>query len=87
MQNTPSQKRNLEGVEHICSNCGQTVECDLNTDLYEACKAQHKAVDILFAMLIERDKDFFPSKSGEPWEALLKGDKAIAKVGRLDNKK
>ncbi len=50
-------------------------------DLYEACKAQHEAIDILFAMLIMRDKKFFPSKSGKkPWEAIKQGNKALAKA-------
>lgn len=38
MQNTQSQKRSPKSVGHVCSNCGQAVECDLNTDLYEALK-------------------------------------------------
>lgn len=49
-------------------------------DLYEACEAQHNAIDLLFARLIELDPNFFPSKSGLPWEAVLQGNKAIAKV-------
>ncbi len=49
-------------------------------DLYEACKEQHNAMDMLFAMLIERDKTFFPSKSGQPWEAMMQGNKVIAKA-------
>lgn len=49
-------------------------------DLYEACKAQHDAIDRLFARLIEIDNNFFPSKSGKPWEATIQGNKAIAKV-------
>ncbi len=49
-------------------------------DLYEACKAQHEAIDILFARLIELDHTFFPSKSGKPWEAIILGNKALAKA-------
>lgn len=49
-------------------------------DMYEALKAQQKAIDILFAKLIELDKTFFPSKSGQPWEAIIQGKKALAKV-------
>ncbi len=45
--------------------------------LLDACKAQHKALDILFAMLIQKDEGFLPSKSGQPWEAIVEGDKAI----------
>jgi hypothetical protein len=42
-------------------------------DLFEALISQHEAIDILFAMLVERDLTFYPSKSGEPWEALQQG--------------
>lgn len=52
------------------------------SDLLEACKMQHDAIDRLFAELIRRDETFFPSKSGQPWEAVLKGNAAIAKAGR-----
>lgn len=51
------------------------------SDLLDACKIQHQAIDRLFAELIQRDKTFFPSKSGLPWEAVLKGNAAIAKAG------
>jgi len=49
-------------------------------ELLEACKAQHQAIDILFAKLIQLDKTFFPSKSGQPWEAVVKGNAAITKA-------
>lgn len=49
-------------------------------DLLEACEAQHEAIDILFAMLIEARTGFLPTKSGKPWEACLKGNAAIAKA-------
>lgn len=54
-------------------------------DLLAACKAQHEAIDRLFALLIERAAegkatDFYPSKSGQPWEACLQGNAAIAKA-------
>jgi len=45
--------------------------------LLEACKLQSVAIDILFAILIEAKGDFYPSKSGKPWEALLIGNAAI----------
>ena len=47
-------------------------------ELLESCQAQHEAIDHLFAILIERDRNFFPSQSGQPWEALLQGNAAIA---------
>jgi len=43
-------------------------------------KAQHQAIDQLFAELIKRDPDFFPSKSGQPWEAVQKGNAAIKRM-------
>ena len=52
-------------------------------DLLAACEAQHEAIDRLFAMLIECKKDFFPSKSGQPWKALNQGNAAIAKAKEL----
>ncbi len=48
-------------------------------DLLTACKAQHNAIDILFAMLIERDTSFMPTKS-PVWDACLQGHAAIAKA-------
>lgn len=50
--------------------------------LLEACKAQHQAIDILFAKLIQLDPNFFPSKSGQPWEAVIQGNAAITKAER-----
>lgn len=46
-------------------------------DLLLACKAQHRAIDILFALLIQKDEKFFPSQSGQPWKAIQQGNKAI----------
>ena len=54
---------------------------DSHAALVEACRAQHDAIDILFAMLIERSSNFFPSKSGKPWEAMLQGSAALAAAG------
>jgi hypothetical protein len=53
--------------------------------LLVACVAQHEAIDMLFAMLIARDRlgdphPFRPSQSGHPWAALAKGNAAIAKA-------
>lgn len=48
-----------------------------NKELLAACKAQHAAIDHLFAILILQKKGFLPSKSGEPWAALLIGNEAI----------
>ena len=49
-------------------------------DLYAACKAQHEAIDRLFARLVKLDPTFFPSKSGQPWEALVQGNSALEKA-------
>ena len=46
--------------------------------LLAACKAQHEAIDRLFALLISNDSGFFPSKSGPPWQAMIQGNAAIA---------
>jgi hypothetical protein len=62
---------------------------DVNADLLAACKAQHEAIDRLFAMLIiatgsdrpsESGMAFMPSKSGQPWDALVAGHAAIARA-------
>lgn len=50
---------------------------ELEEKLLKACKAQHEAIDLLFAMLIKLDPQFFPSRSGKPWEALVQGNEAI----------
>jgi hypothetical protein len=53
--------------------------------MLSALKAQHEAIDILFAMLIESRPGFLPTKSGRPWEAALLGNATIAKAeGRSD---
>ena len=44
-----------------------------------AYKAQHNAIDILLAMLIERDATFMPSES-VVWPILLQGNAALAKA-------
>lgn len=53
-------------------------------EMLEALKLQHEAIDILFAMVINltprTQESFHPTKSGTPWEALLKGNDAINKA-------
>jgi hypothetical protein len=43
--------------------------------------AQHEAIDRLFALLIAKtmnaEKPFFPSESGQPWDALIVGKATI----------
>ncbi len=53
-------------------------------ELLEACRQQHKAIDTLFAMLIDCDKTFLPTRSGKPWEAFLAGNAAIAEAEKGD---
>ena len=50
------------------------------SDALDALKAQHQAIDRLFAELIKRDPNFFPSKSGQPWEACKKGNAVIKRM-------
>lgn len=54
---------------------------DSRDELLAACREQHFAIDMLFAMLIAATKDsekpFLPSQSGAPWRALLLGNAAI----------
>lgn len=49
--------------------------------LLDAVKAQHDAIDVLFALLIAKDPTFFPSKSGKPWQAIIQGNEAIKLAG------
>ncbi len=49
------------------------------SDLLAACKAQHQAIDWLFAQLITRDHSFFPSES-PAWPAVIQGNAAIEKA-------
>lgn len=51
-------------------------------------KAQHEAIDRLFAMMIEQtssgcvpDKVFYPSESGQPWEAIQAGKAVLEAAG------
>ena len=49
---------------------------DLARVLFDASEAQHQGLDILLGKVASLDKDFYPSKSGLPWAALLKGNAA-----------
>jgi hypothetical protein len=53
---------------------------DQRDELLEALKASHEALDRLFARLIEADDGFFPTQSGQPWQAMLKVHAAITKA-------
>src|ERR1700676_739230 len=74
-------------IAGLSSVCKTAKEIDANArliaaapELLAACRAQHEALDILMAMLIERDPNFFPSKSSV-WPALIQGNAAIIKAG------
>lgn len=51
--------------------------CAAVAGLVEACEAQHKALDWLFAMLIEHNRAFMPSRSAA-WPAMVQGNAALA---------
>jgi hypothetical protein len=62
---------------------------DAAPELLAACKGQKQAIDTLFAMLIiatrsdqpsESGMAFMPSKSGQPWDALVAGNAVIARA-------
>ena len=76
----------VKAQEHMreCTKACEGIDPEAVPDLLAACYAYHDAMDTLFAMLIARDMKFFPSKSGEPWDAFVRGDAAImkAKKGR-----
>jgi len=48
--------------------------------ILDVLKSQHQALDRLFAEVIQRDDNFFPSDSGQPWEALQEGIVLIQKL-------
>jgi hypothetical protein len=49
-------------------------------EILNALKMQHEAIDTLMAMLILRDKDFFPSRSGIPFDGLIAGNEMIKRL-------
>ena len=63
------------------ANARRICQCvNSHDDLLAACKAQHEAIDRLFAMFIQQDDSFRPSKSGQPWEAIKQGNMAIVQA-------
>jgi hypothetical protein len=57
--------------------------CEIAFALYKACAAQHEAIDRLFAELVAEKPGFLPSKSGQPWAALVEGHEAMKVVEDL----
>jgi hypothetical protein len=51
--------------------------------LVHAVHTQHSAIDMLMARLIAADPTFRPSQSGEIWEAVLNGHKALRDWSQL----
>jgi len=83
------------GIETIChvEGCNAKGNPDDNAlliaaapDMLKALRAQHVAIDTLFAMLIEVTRKpyagvaFMPSQSGQPWDAIKLGNSAIDKA-------
>jgi hypothetical protein len=54
----------------------------LGDQMLSALKAQHEAIDQLLAWLAKARPDFYPSKCGPPWDALVEGNEAIARAER-----
>lgn len=52
-------------------------ERELIASLVHAVHTQHEAIDSLMARLIVADSTFRPSQSGEIWEAVLCGRRAL----------
>ena len=54
---------------------------DCIAESLEVIKAQHSAIDALFAMLIEAKPGFYPSKQGWIWDACVRGSQALKSAG------
>ena len=67
----PDVVENARKIVHRWNSCSEMLQ-----QLIE----YHKACDILAAMLTQRDKDFFLSESGRPWEAMKKGHEMIERL-------
>lgn len=89
---TTSRPGIVEGSKIICDIRGKGLKVDEQgylisaaPELFQACKDMHKAMDLLFSWLIQKDIKFLPSKSGIPWEAFNEGFAAIAKAKGIKN--
>ena len=75
----------VEKVAHRKGELGlpykQPTDYDPYQDALGALTEAKYAIDELFAQLILADQEFVPSKSGRPWDALLKVNKTIAAMG------
>lgn len=59
--------------------------------LVTQCESYHRALDTMFALMIEKTAEvgphcFFPSKSGQPWEACQTGNALIQQVRAAQKK-
>lgn len=79
-------------AEEFCDALNEAREMALrsiggvNDELLEVVKAQHNAMDTLFAQLIiltrrhTPEEQYFPSKSGMVWEAMMRGHGIIQRA-------
>ena len=65
-----SQTKKGKGVGHLCSNCGQMVECDLNTELYEALEGLRR----YYNAEVSLDECDYPPVWVKALQALLKAE-------------
>lgn len=79
-ENMPPERNAKKHTVHCCDAWCKVEGLPTYSEMFKACKAQHEAIDRLFALLIERDPEFFPTKSGQPWEACRLGNEVIKKV-------
>lgn len=49
----------------------------MEEEMYNVLVEQHEAIDRLFALLAAARADFYPSRSGQPWDALVRGNAVI----------
>jgi hypothetical protein len=58
----------------------------LAQELLASCKELHQALDIMFAMMIQRtlqdENPFYPTTSGRPWAACCAGHRLIQRAER-----
>jgi len=68
---------------YMDTSCYEIVYCPLHKaapELLKACKEAHKAIDHLFAILAIVERGFLPSRSGQPWDAIVRLNAVMAKA-------
>jgi hypothetical protein len=58
-------------------------------EILRVLKMQHEAIDRVFALIISKQpldepNPFYPSQSGQPWEAMIAGNDLIRKMENLN---